>query len=195
MGDGRRGGTGGTGHVVAGQEHALIPFGVVSLVLHEVDLGVAPAVRTLPWYTGSALDFDSGSLHYALFPARVTLSVGDVTVMGPRTLVPLFDFLAQLARTLTPLRDGRSASIGFTESADRIRLRPAGADDIDIAYLEARSRPGRRYHPARVSVRADRGELTRTFTTFLENGRALLIDGYPELVRNPHIGKLSIDAV
>ncbi|GIE33832.1 hypothetical protein Ait01nite_068770 [Actinoplanes italicus] len=164
---------------------------MVSLVLHEVDLGITPAARTVPWFTGKAEDFDAGSLHYSLFPARVTLSVGDLTIMGPRTMVPLFDFLAVLAFILPNVRDGKPASIGFTESADRIRLRPVGADDIDVTYLEARSHTGRRHRRERVSARADRGDLTRSFTTFLETGRALLIDAYPDLVRNPLFGKLT----
>jgi hypothetical protein len=167
---------------------------VVSLVVHEVDFDIPRAVLTLPWHTGNPEDFDSGSLHYAHFPARVTLSVGEVTVMGPRTLVPFFDFLAQVARSVAPVRNGRPASIGFTECADRVGLRPAGTDHVDVVYSEALSRPGRIHHRERVTARAGREELVETFTTFLDSGRRLLIENCPGLERNPHMSKLSISS-
>ncbi|MEV4281723.1 hypothetical protein [Actinoplanes xinjiangensis] len=147
----------------------------------------------MPWHSEDPAEFEASDLRYCHFPSRVTFSVGDVVVMGPRYLVPLFDFLAVLALSLKDLRAGGPGRLTFTESADRVELRPVGAEAVEVVYAEACSEPGRIRHRERVTARTSRSELMKAFASFIEYGRGMLIDNAPGFARNPHIGALSID--
>jgi len=135
---------------------------LVRFILHEVDFAIPESVSGLPWYDGDAEHFDAASLRYLLFPSRFTFSVGDVIVMGPRRRVLLFDLLCCVDRVLVDVREKKSASMGFPESADRVLFHPSTAGSVEITYAEARSRPGVRYfHEAR-KARADHDDLVDT---------------------------------
>ncbi|GIF44199.1 hypothetical protein [Actinoplanes xinjiangensis] len=165
----------------------------VVLVIDDVDFAFPAAVRSVPWHSEDPAEFEAADLRYCHFPSRVTFSVGDAVVMGPRSMVPLFDFLAVLALSLKDLRAGGPGSLTFTESADRVELRPVGAEAVEVVYAEACSEPGRLYHRERVKARTTRSELVNAFASFVEYGRGLLIDNAAGFERNPHIGALSID--
>jgi hypothetical protein len=176
------------GHLV---EHCTEGERVVRLILHEVDFSVPAAVSELPWYDGDPEHFDGTSLRYLLFPSRVTFSVGDVVVMGPRRLVPLFDLLSCVAWVLVDVREKRPASMGFTESADRIQFKASTGDSVVIVYAEARSRPGVAYFHETRKARADREDLVDTLTAFLSSGLRLLTDNVAGLERNRHVRELA----
>ncbi|MEU4622760.1 hypothetical protein AB0G04_22665 [Actinoplanes sp. NPDC023801] len=164
---------------------------MIGLTVHEVDFAVPAAVRSLPWYDGRAENFDASDLRYSHFPARVTFSVDDVVVMGPRFLVPLFDLLWCVREVLADLRGRRPASIGFTESADQVRFLPSAGDCVEIIYAESRSRPGEQYfHEAR-RARADRRELIEALTDFLASGIRTLTVNVAGLDRNEHFRDLA----
>ncbi|MFI5846093.1 hypothetical protein ACIA8K_40960 [Catenuloplanes sp. NPDC051500] len=164
---------------------------MIALLLHEVDFKVPVAVSGLPWHDGDAENFDASSLRYALFPSRVTFSVGETLVMGPRLLVPLFDLLSCMAWVLPDIRENKPASMNFTESADRVLFNPSTGEAVEIVYAEARSRPGAVYfHEAR-KVRVAREDLVDAFTGFLASGLHLLTDNVPGLRQNQHVKALA----
>ncbi len=147
--------------------------------------------RSLPWYDGDPAHFDATSLRYVLYPSRVTFSVGDVVVMGPRIMVPLFDLLSCLALMLPDIRSKKNTSMNFTESADRVLFfKPATGETVEITYAEARSRPGAVYFHEVRKVRADREELVDTLTDFLASGLQALTDNVAGLRENPHVKAL-----
>lgn len=165
---------------------------MIKFTVHEVDFNIPGTVSGMPWYDGDPEQFDATSLRYFLFPSRVTLRVGEVDVMGPRMLVPLFDLLSCIALELPGIRKRRLASINFTESADQVLFRPSKAGDgVDVVYAEARSRPGAVYfHEAR-KARADHQELVDTLTGFLASGLRQLTDNVAGLQQNQHVKALA----
>jgi hypothetical protein len=163
---------------------------MASIILHEVDFNVPGTVSRLPWYDGDPAHFDATSLRYVLYPSRVTFSVGEVVVMGPRIMVPLFDLLSCIALMLPDIRRKKPASMDFTESADRILFNPATGDTVKIIYAEARSRPGAVYFHETRKVLVDREELVDTLTSFLASGLRTMTDNVAGLGENQHVKAL-----
>ncbi|WP_412539128.1 hypothetical protein R8Z50_25180 [Longispora sp. K20-0274] len=124
-------------------------------------------------------DLTETDLHYSLFPCRVTLNIDGVALVGPRRRVPLFDFLACVARLVKALREEVATSMGFTESADRVHVRPVGGGNVEISTSDSD-----------LIVQIGRLELIDALVAFLADGRALLTDNIAGIQRNPMFSKL-----
>jgi beta-lactamase class A len=85
-----------------------------------------------------------------------------------------------VARVIKAIRAGKPASLGFTESADRVYFRSFDSDTMQISRSDAD-----------LFVHVDRLELVTTLAAFLSNGRGQLIDKVPGIYRNPAISKLN----
>lgn len=154
---------------------------LVLLSAEEISFAVDPQRLWDKEHRTSGAEITETDLHYTAFPAAVTFTADAVPFVGPRRQVPLFDFLACAARAVRALRHGEAATLSYTESSDRVHLRPVDGDRVEISATGHR-----------LVINVDRVELLETLTAFVQDGRAQLVDNVPGFRSNPQIGKLAV---
>ncbi|MEU4780599.1 hypothetical protein [Micromonospora sp. NPDC023633] len=169
---------------------------MIAILAEDTDFEPSSPYLFRPSQCGSGDVLSETDLHYMVFRSYVTLALSSTCVIGPRRLVPLFDFLVCVARLITALRADRAYTLTFTEAADVVEFRPVTGDRVEVAAIDPYRCDD---HGIRLADpepdcldQVDRPELLEALTGFLSYGRQQLLDNVPRLDRSLYIGKLFV---